>query len=115
MQCPPTHSHTNVHFQIGHSHRTGSQNLRPCSISPLLILVIYNIICTANYLLHAYLQNVWITLSGHIPCMPSSPLHAISKPDPVYEGPQLEDNPAYGAAGMAMVANEEENYETCYP
>ena len=45
--------------------------------------------------------------------MPSSPLNANSKPDPVYEDPQLEANPAYGAAGMAMVANEEEDYETC--
>ena len=65
-----------------------------------------------NFWLHTCLQNVWITLSGGILCMASSP-HSNSKPDPVYAGPQLEANRAYGAAGMAMVANEEENYETC--
>ena len=46
--------------------------------------------------------------------MPSSPLHSISKPDPVYEDPQLEANPAYVAAGMAMVVNEEENVQEDY-
>ena len=46
-------------------------------------------------------------------CLPSSCVHSNSKPDPVYEDPQLEANPAYGVAGMAMVVNEEEIYETC--
>ena len=45
--------------------------------------------------------------------MASSP-HSKAKPVPVYEDPQLEANPAYGAAGTAMVVNEEVNYETCY-
>ena len=44
-------------------------------------------------------------------CMPSSPLHATNKSDPLYEDPQLQANPAYGAAVKANVVNEEENYE----
>ena len=58
------------------------------------------------------MQKVWITLSGRILCMASSP-HTNSKSDPVYADPQLHANPAYVAAGTAMVVNEEENYETC--
>ena len=44
----------------------------------------------------------------------SSPTH--SKPDAVYEDPQLLDNPAYGTADTAIVAivKGEEPYETCF-
>ena len=37
-----------------------------------------------------------------------------SKPDAVYEDPQLLDNPAYGTAGTAKGVKEEEPYETCF-
>ena len=84
------------------------ENLRPCSISHSFAKCVQ-----FNFWLHSCLQKVWITLSGYILCMASSP-HTNSKPDPVYEDLQLEANPAYGAAGMAMVVNEEENVEEDY-
>ena len=37
-----------------------------------------------------------------------------SKPDAVYEDPQLLDNPAYGTAGTAKGVKEEEPYETYF-
>ena len=37
-----------------------------------------------------------------------------SKPDAVYEDPQLLDNPAYGTAGTVKVVKGEEDYETCF-
>ena len=37
-----------------------------------------------------------------------------SKSDPVYEDPQLQANPAYGAVGAAKVLKEEEKYETYF-
>ena len=46
----------------------------------------------------------------HLQSLPFSPLHASSKPDPVYEDPQLQANTAYGVAGTAKVVNVEEDY-----
>ena len=46
----------------------------------------------------------------HLYSLPFSPLHANSKPDPVYEDPQLQANPAYEATGTARVLNVEEDY-----
>ena len=37
-----------------------------------------------------------------------------SNSDPVYEGPQLQANPAYGAVGAVKVLKEEEKYETYF-
>ena len=43
------------------------------------------------------------------PCLSTN-----SNSDPVYEDPQLQANPAYGAVGTVKVAKEEEKYEICF-
>ena len=47
-------------------------------------------------------------------CILFSCLSTSSNSDPVYEDPQLQANPAYGAVGTAKVAKEEEKYEICF-
>ena len=51
-------------------------------------------------------------MSVHIFSSFYSPTH--SKPDAVYEDPQLLDNPAYGTADTATVVKGEGPYETCF-
>ena len=65
---------------------------------------------------HSHCMYTWTKISQPIHMyitFSSFCLFTYSKPDAVYEDPQLQDNPAYGTGGSVKVVKGEEDYETC--